>query len=86
MVKNGVIGFGRARGPNDIQGRTAQQSAQTLARRGQRGVGARPQAVGAGGIAEEVLRLQPGLAGLGEQRRGRIVVKIDHLGNGPDRT
>ena len=80
-MNRGVVGLGRAGGPDDVEGVAAEKRGELLAGVRERGVRARADAVRAGGIADESLACdEPRLARDGRERRGGVVVEINHRG------
>jgi len=79
MVHDGVVRLGRAAGPNDVGGMTAEEGGELFARLAQRGIGALADAMRAGRIAGNGFRrVEPGVARLADHRRGGVMVEINH--------
>ena len=79
MVQRHVVGLGRAAGPDDFGRVTAEERGELFARLGHGLAGRRAKLVRAGRIAGDLLGgVQPGLARLAHDRRGGVVVEINH--------
>ena len=83
MVHDRVVRLGRAAGPDDVRGMAAEERGEFFARLGQRGIRARAVLVRAGRVAADFLGgVQPGFARLAHDRRGGVVIEVNHR---PDR-
>src|SRR5207244_4444157 len=79
MTKNHVVRLGGPARPHDVHRIAAEKTGELLARALQRGVRPRAEPMRAGGIADELLRrLEPGLFRLRQQRRGGVVIEVEH--------
>ena len=79
VVHRHVVGLGRAARPDDFVRQTAEEARELFARVNHGLAGRRAELVRAGRIAGDVLGgIQPGLARLADDRRGGIMVEINH--------
>ena len=79
MVQRHVVGLRGAAGPDDFGRMATQEGGEFFARLGHGLVGRRAELMRAGRITGDVLGgVQPGLARLAHDRRGGVVVKINH--------
>ncbi len=79
VVHGHVVGLGRAARPDDFIRRTAKKRGELFARPDHGLAGRRPELMRAGRVAGDVLGgIQPVLARLAHDRRGGVVVEINH--------
>ena len=79
MVHDGVVRLGCAAGPDDVGGMAAEEGREFFTRLAQRDVRALADAMRAGRIAGDGFRrVEPGVARLADDRRGGVMVEINH--------